>query len=167
MSEIEQPANEKLTDSEAVPAPSVPAAPVGGRGPRGRFGLGNTDSLKDGSRSRRRAAELFVEAAAALVEQEQSILQDLGGPAEVSETRTVLVRRFVQAGAIADSLARDFISHGVTTAAGRTRRSVGTYLAVLDRLHRLAGAIGLERRTRNLSALSAAEYAALQQERER
>jgi len=129
-------------------------APNGDRDGRGRFADGNRVSLKTGTRSRRSALERYPAAAAALRAKEAAIVADLGGPDTVSTTRRELVTRFVEASAVADSLASDFIAHGVTTIGGRTRRSVSTYLATLDRLHRLAGAIGLERQSKRVTSLA-------------
>lgn len=129
-------------------------AVAGVNAPDGQFAQGNTTALTTGARSPRSGPELFPQRAALLLEREQAILSDLGGEAQVSTTRRELVTRFVQASAIADSLADDFITHGVLTAKGRARRSVATYLSVLDRLHRFAGVIGLERQTRRVPTLA-------------
>jgi hypothetical protein len=68
--------------------------------------------------------------------------------------RLELVGRFLQASVIADSLGANIVAHGVTTTKGRTRAAVTTYLQVLDRLHRLATAIGLERRPKPVGSIS-------------
>lgn len=126
-------------------------APVG----PGQFPLGNTKSLTTGTRSLRSGPELFPERAALLLERERAIVADLGGEAEVSTAKREIVTRLVQASAIADSLAEDFIAHGVLTGKGRARRSVATWLSVIDRVHRLSQAVGLERKQKTVDLAQA------------
>ncbi len=123
-------------------------SPNGQRTANGRFAPGNRARLKHGRRSQRAAAELFREHAQPLREREAEILRDLGGEAGASAVRRELVTRFVQASAIADSLAANIVIGGVSTAKGRTRAATTTFLAVLDRIQRLAQTIGLERRAK-------------------
>ena len=59
---------------------------------------------------------------------ERRFCRRLRGEAEVSTAKRELVTRLVQARAIADSLASDFIEHGVLTGKGRARRPVAAYL---------------------------------------
>jgi hypothetical protein len=66
--------------------------------------------------------------------------------------RLELVGRFLQASVIADHLGANIVRHGVLTTKGRTRAAVTTYLQVLDRLHRLSTAIGLERRQKPVAS---------------
>jgi len=129
---------------------SQPSAPNArdGRDGGGRFLPGNIAALRHGARSQRPGAELYPEAAAALRATEDAILSELGGAGVVSTTRRELVTQFVRATAVAEVLAQDFIAHGVVTSKGHTRRSVATWLQVIDRAHRLAGAIGLERQAK-------------------
>ena len=115
---------------------------------------GNKLTLASGARSVRSGAELFPEAAIVLREREAAILADLGGAENVSTTRAELVTRFVQASAIADSLGDQIVRGGVTSAKGRPRAAVSLYLSVLDRLTRMASAIGLERQQKRAASLA-------------
>ena len=66
--------------------------------------------------------------------------------AEVSLVRRSLFRRLSEQG-------------GVLTGKGRVRAALGAYLTVLDREHRLASLLGLERRQRPVDPLDAVHRA--------
>ena len=120
----------------------------GGRNPDGTFAAGNRNSWKHGAYSTqtRRALVEDPAAAAALAEHCQEIETDLGGNA--SRLERDLVRRYVETAALADHLGRHLTHGGALTATGRARAALSAYLRVLDRQHRLAAALGLERRAR-------------------
>lgn len=119
----------------------------------------NTLTVRDGARSSRSGAELYPALADMLCEREAAIFSDLGGAEEVSTTKRELIVRFVQASAIADQLAGQIVQGGVTSAKGRPRAAVSLYLQVIDRVHRLAVAIGLERQSRPVHPLDAVRAA--------
>ena len=111
---------------------------------------GNTASWRPGDRSQRSGPELFPERAGILLERERAIVTDLGGEAEVSTAKRELVTRLVQASAIADSLAVGL--HRARRPDGQGPRPPfrGDDLSVLDRIHRLAHAVGLERKPKTV-----------------
>jgi hypothetical protein len=125
-----------------------------GRDARGRFAPGHRVSLRDGSQSARSAYELAPAIAEQIAEKERGIVADLGGGDNIATVRRELITRFLQASVIADDLGANIVAHGVLTTKGRTRAAVTTYLQVLDRLHRLATAIGLERRPKPVGSVS-------------
>ena len=110
-------------------------------------------AMKHGGRSKLVGRGLLPEQAevlALIAEREAAILKDRGGAENVGQLTRDLVRRYLEAGLIADYLSNNIVRHGVLTTKGRTRAAVNTYLHVLDRLHRIAGAIGLERAARQV-----------------
>jgi hypothetical protein len=116
-----------------------------GRQPDGTAGAGNLFALKTGTYSRRLSER--TELQAEIIEREQVIVTQLGG-VDLSAVATQLVRRYVETTMIADALAENVFVQGPLTAKGRARAAVTLYLQVLDRQHRLAMALGLERRTK-------------------
>ena len=120
----------------------------GGRNPDGTFAPGNRDAWKHGAYSQRtqRALVESPEAVAALTEHRQEIETDLGG--DVSRVKRDLVRRYVETAALADHLGWHLTQGGALTAKGHTRAALSAYLRVLDRQHRLAMALGLDRTAR-------------------
>jgi hypothetical protein len=78
-------------------------------------------------------------------EQAVAIVADLGGPDTLSTLRRDLIQRYLETANIADYLASHVLRDGVLTTKGKTRAAVTTYLSVVDRLSRLAAAIGLDR----------------------
>lgn len=129
--------------------------PADGRDVRGRFTLGNTAALVHGGRSQRVAAGLLpeqAEARALMREREQAIVRDLGG--DLSQVKADMVTRYLETALIADFLADNIARHGALTGKGRTRAAVTAYLQVLDRQHRLALLLGLERRQKRAVSLA-------------
>ena len=122
-----------------------------GRLPNGRFGLGNVGALKHGVRSEQVAAgALLPPGAMTPSEIEAAVLSDLG---DVATIPTGLVRRYAHLVAIAEWLESNMRAQGVMTSKGRARASVSMYLGVADRLVRLGGLLGLERRQKQLGSL--------------
>jgi Recombinase len=56
-----------------------------------------------------------------------------------------LVGRYVETSALADTLGQQLVAIGTVTATGRPRSILNAYLQVLDRQHRLALTLGLQR----------------------
>ena len=97
---------------------------------------------------------LSEEVRAALKERELAIVADLGGRDNMSQLKADMVQRYIAASTVADYLEHNIITQGVLSAKGRTRAAVSTYLQVLDRLHRFAGSIGLERKPKPAASLA-------------
>lgn len=76
------------------------------------------------------------------------VIADQGGLTELTALRANTIRRLVDLDIISRLLTRDIFEHGAITKTGRTRGAVLTLMAVIDRLDRLTGRLGLERRTR-------------------
>ena len=93
--------------------------------------------------------------AVALAEQRQEIETDLGGPGELTRIQRDLVGRYVETASMATWLAGNLVADGVLTARGRARQALNAYLGLLDRQHKLAVALGLERRARHVDPVSA------------
>ena len=58
-----------------------------------------------------------------------------------------MASRYVELAALGDWFVARLIAKGPLTTADRTRQMLGSYLQVLDRQHRLASLLGLERRS--------------------
>ena len=65
-----------------------------------------------------------------------------------------LGKRFLQLSVLADHLGDRLVTEGPLTNKGSQRAALGAYLGVVDRLHRLALALGLERRVKQVPSLS-------------
>jgi hypothetical protein len=104
---------------------------------------------------------------AALAERRAGILADLGGAENVSTIKSDLVERYLELQVVGDWLGGNLLAEGVMTTKGKTRAATTLFLSVVDRLERLGKTIGLERRERDLSQMSLAEWSAMQRERER
>jgi len=130
-----------------------------GRNADGTAGVGNLLALKHGAYARQLVTR--PELQAEIASREREVVADLGGAEQLSAVMRQLVTRYVQTGVIADALAADVFDRGPLTSKGRARAAVSLFLQVLDRQHRLALALGLERRTRRVPTLE--EWAAQQQ----
>lgn len=129
-----------------------------GRGPDGRFLPGNSAALVHGLRSERARNALLPgqeERLAVLAERRSALQEDLGGAAALGVIKQDMAQRFIELEVIADTLAADLVRHGVITAKGKQRAAVTTYLAVVDRLNKLAQTLGLERREKQIPTLDA------------
>jgi hypothetical protein len=89
------------------------------------------------------------------------LLSDLGDTP--STARGIVVDRLAEATLLSEVTWMDMVHNGVLTGKGRRRAVVDLYLAASDRAARLAGVVGLERRSKDLSQLSAAEWVAEQE----
>jgi hypothetical protein len=136
----------KVQSKARSPSPEVqPRAPQPNAG---QFVKGNTAALKHGQYSTRaRQALLPGQEAqlAALTEDRQQLLEDLGGEATVAVTKRDVVRRFCELQVIADTHVSNLVREGVLTGKGRQRAALSAYLNVVDRLNKLAAQLGLER----------------------
>lgn len=86
----------------------------------------------------------------ALAEKRRQIEADLGGLDSISAIRSELLDRFLETSLLCEYLGQQLIDGGPFTAKGRARAALGAYLQVLDRLQRLASALGLDRKARNV-----------------
>ena len=138
----------KTENVDSSPVASVPAS---GRDPNGRFAAGNVAAMVHGGRSRQvRTAALPIQAdvRATLASKRAAIASDLGGEGNLTQLQQDLINRYVETDAVADYLAGTLVTAGALTPRGRSRAALTAYLQVLDRQHRLAVALGLERRAK-------------------
>ncbi|HEY0876690.1 MAG TPA: hypothetical protein VGD94_24655 [Vicinamibacterales bacterium] len=156
----------QVPDSSAPSAATVPALspspadsePIPQRGPGGRFLPGNRESRKHGLFGARVSAALIAEREAF----EAACLADDGGDVPVRRAARLQYRArlHVQIRALSDALEQ----FGLFDRRGRLR---GQWLQRLEGLiavaTRLDATLGDERRARDISRMSAAEYAALQE----
>ena len=131
------------------PGPSAELTTVGRDG-RGRVTRGNTVGLKHGARSLQiRLAQ--IEAKRGALDAERAvILADLGGANNVSAIKARLVGRFLETSVIAEWLGGNLLVDGVLTGKGKARAAATLYLQVVDRVHRLSGALDLSRQAKRL-----------------
>jgi hypothetical protein len=124
------------------------------RGPDGRFLKGVSHGAITGVKSKYIPKALLPEQAEVRVllrEQREAIVADLGGCENVSALRLSLVDRFLTLQALAAWQEGELLKHGLFTARGRTRAVFTALLSTVDRLTRLAIAIGLERKAKDLN----------------
>jgi hypothetical protein len=91
-----------------------------------------------------------AEARAALADRVQAILVDLGGPAGLSTVATGLAERHAKLELVSEYLFDRLQRFGPLTGKGYTRAALTGWLAVVDRLHRSAVTLGLERRSKSV-----------------
>jgi hypothetical protein len=153
--------NAELNSRTADPAPK-PETPASGRRADGTFAPGNTERLQHGLYSRQVRNALLPEQAevlAALAEKRSAIERDLGGSEAVGALSRDLVDRYIELSVIADYLGQRLATEGPLTTKGRQRAALTAYLGVVDRVHRLAVSLGLERRTKPVNPLDAVRNA--------
>jgi hypothetical protein len=155
----------ELTNSESAasgarhrswcPAPEIPVGV--NQCPRcGCWQPGNRGHWTDGTHSAQVRRQLLDgPTAAALAEQRQQVETDLGGTESLTRIQLDLVGRYVEVSALASWLAGNLVAEGALTTRGRARQALAAYLSILDRQHRLALALGLERRQKNMTPLEA------------
>lgn len=90
-----------------------------------------------------------------------AIVADLGG--DVSTIRADLIGDYCRADLLIETVSAHIEQRGAFTQGGKRRPAVDLLLSLIDRRLKLAITLGIERRSRDLTALSAAEYAALQE----
>ena len=141
-----------MCQSRAPNGESQPSG-AGDRDALGRFLKGNVAAFQHGGFSRQVLDGLTQgdEASEALAQHRQEIEADAG--ANASRIKHDLIARYVEIVALGNFLAHDLVARGALTARGRSRAALSAYLTVLDRQHRLAVSIGLERRERPVSLL--------------
>lgn len=151
------PTAQPSTDETSVCRCGAPANPKHkDRCRRGHPLKDNTLSLIHGARSRRVMHAGLPEQAelrALLQEKEAGLVADLGGAANVGVAKRELTTRFVETSAILSFLGGNILKFGVLTTKGRQRAAVATYLQVLDRITRLALALGLERQAKQVPSI--------------
>ena len=143
-----------MSDDQIPPSPEPPTP---GRTSRGTFAPGNAHALRHGLYSRQMREALLpeqAEARAALAEQRKAIEDDLGGADALSALTRDLVGRYVELRLVCEFLAHQLATVGPLTGKGRQRAALTAYLAVVDRLNRLAVSLGLERKAKRVPTLA-------------
>ena len=143
-----------LSESNRGESPPFEEHPASGRNPDGTFAPGNVAALTHGAHSRQvREAERPEQAPtrAQLATKRAAILEDLGGEAKVSQLQRDLVDRYLELDTVASWLGGNLIAVGPLTAKGRTRAALSAYVTTVDRVHRLAAALGLGRRAKQVA----------------
>ena len=134
------------------------APPPGGRHPDGTFASRTTTALTHGGRSRQvRAAQRpgQTEAPERLAERRAAIMADLGGEQQLSQLQRDLIERYIELDMVASWLGSHLVAEGPLTAKGRTRAALSAYVTVVDRIHRVGGALGVARRPKMVPDLTA------------
>lgn len=130
-------------------------APPDERAERGRTVTGQPGpALRHGGRSRLVAEGKLpeqAEALAALPSRTAAILADLGG--DVSAVALGLVERHARLEMVSDYLWSNLQAHGPLTGKGATRAALSAWLLVVDRLHRSATTLGLDRKAKRVPTL--------------
>jgi hypothetical protein len=152
-----EPETHSLSDAAGREVPSAESS-ASGRDARGRAKKGNLLAMRHGGRSVQVRLALMDERRAALSETRTAIINDMGGAENVGTLKANLIARYLETNLIAEWLGGNLMVDGVLTTKGRTRAAATLYLQVLDRLHRLTTALGLERRSKQVPTL--AEYLA-------
>jgi hypothetical protein len=83
---------------------------------------------------------------------------DQGGADEIETIRRGYVHRLTEAETLVRLLGHDLRVNGVFTVKRRVRSTVGVYLSAVDRWDKLAQRLGMGRRQRDLSTMTASEY---------
>jgi hypothetical protein len=138
------------------PQPAARAPRPGHEAGSGRFTTGNREALKHGGFSeavRRALLPEQAEALSALAEKRAELERDLGGADALSVVARDLATRYLELCVVADYLGGKLVTEGPLTAKGSQRAALTAYLGVVDRLQRLALALGLERRAQRLPSL--------------
>lgn len=146
--------SDHLTEAELFEQARAAVQRLKGRGRRvdGTFGEGNTGALKHGMTSLQLLDHPDIR------EWHQSrvsaICADLGGLGELSALQVGLVREVARLEVVVAALGDDLLEHGAITGKGATRAATNVWLAGLDRYARLAGQLGLQRRTRRVPSVA-------------
>lgn len=127
-----------------------------GKDPKtGQFLPGHTYSLKHGRKSERHIERLKAEAAETLAEQRAEIVADLGGEEALSRIQRDTLDRYLTATCLLAWMETELVAKGPLTAKG-TRRALHTaYATQLDKVVKLAGMLGLQRRAKPVDPLVA------------
>ena len=78
----------------------------------------------------------------------EGLVADLGGESELSTAKRVVVDRLAESVLLAEVFFAYLRQAGPMTERGRTRAVTSAYFSAADRVARLAGQLGLERRAR-------------------
>jgi hypothetical protein len=98
-------------------------------------------------------------ARAALAERQAAIVADMGGRDAVSALALGLVERHARLEMVDAFLWENLQRLGPLTGKGKTRAALTAWLSVVDRLHRSAISLGLERRRKPVNPLDAVRAA--------
>lgn len=141
--------------------PSQPSAHVSANGAgddrdplTGQFTKGNTVAMVHGGRSEYHLERLQEQAAVALAEQRDEIVSDLGGRDTLSRIQQDLLDRYLAASCLLGWMEAELVAKGPLTSKGRRRALHSAYAVQLDRVTKLAGMLGLERRARSVPSLA-------------
>lgn len=116
----------------------------------GVFMKANVAGMVHGGRSTALRRRIESEAAEALAERRQAILEDLGGEEQLSTIAADTVERYVVGEAMLTWMESNLLAEGVITAKGKRRAMHSAYLQQLDRVARLGALLGLEREPREV-----------------
>ena len=120
-------------------------------------------ALKSGAYSRLvREAALpeQAEVRAMLADAEAAIVADVGGIDAISTMKRDLIGEYQTLWVVARHLSDNIVARGPLTPKGKQRAALTAYLSVVDRLTRLAGILGLDRKARDIGSMSAQEWIA-------
>ena len=140
--------------TEHVDASPVPSVPASGRYANGRFAPGNAAALVHGGRSQQVRDGQRPEQGARRrhrADKRAALLSDLGGEASLSQLQRDLIDRYLELDTLAAWLGGHLMADSPLTAKGRTRAALSAYVTVVDRVHRLATALGVTRRPKPVS----------------
>ena len=157
MNDLRDEANQLLTETPPIQQPAAREHRPGHDPTNGRFIAGNTDSLKHGAFSRQVRDALLPEQAevlAALADKRAEIERDLGGTESLSTLARDMAGRYLELCVVADYLGHKLVTEGPLTPKGNQRAALTAYLGVVDRLQRLAFALGLERRQKPVQTIT-------------
>lgn len=139
-----------MSDDRVTRTPSD-ECPASSRSLSGRFVKGEPGpNLRHGGRSILVRLEIIEARRAELEDHRAAIFADMGGRESVSRVKADPVERYLETSLIAEWLGGNLLADGVLTGKGRARAASTLYLQVLDRVARLAMALGLERRSRKI-----------------
>lgn len=145
-----------------VPQPPTTDSRADGRDPFGRFAKGTSIGLATrrygsepthGVRRFQRAGVITHDLAAQQAEDIAGFVADLGGLENLTTAKRAIVEKAAEALTVSRLFAEDIGTRGAFTAHGRVRATTTGYLATVDRIVRLLGLLGLERKARNLDTL--------------
>jgi hypothetical protein len=135
----------------------------------GIFRPANRAALKMGLHSERVASAELPEQAdvrASLAAWRAEIEADMGGPDALTRLQRDTIDAYLRTATIASFLAERLIARGPLTPRGRAAAALAAFLSVTDRQHRLANALGLERRARQVGTLADVHRAVADAQRE-
>ena len=168
MSDFNQTSHPDAPETAPIQQPATRSPRDGHDGKNGRFLAGNRESLQHGAFSEQVRNALTpeqAEALAVLAEKRAEIERDLGGVENLSVLARDLASRYLELCTVADYLGGKLVTQGPLTPKGNQRAALSAYLGVVDRLHRLAMALGLERRAKPIHPLDAVRKAVEEENR--